>query len=60
MTVRELRAHLLELSASDLEREVHVVFHGNTRPSFNLPAVAAYTGANADDFLVIVNEPRGA
>lgn len=58
MTVRELRAALLEVTGDDLERVVHVVFHGNERPSFNLPALNAYMGANGDDFLVIVEEPR--
>lgn len=58
VTVRELRAALLNVTGDDLERVVHVVYHGYERPSFNLPVSTCRSGANVDDFLVIVEEPR--
>lgn len=55
MTVRELR-NLLEVE--DYDREICIVYHGHDRPSFHLPASDARRGANIDDFLIIVEEPR--
>jgi hypothetical protein len=62
VTVRELSSRLLEAVVEDpgdmFDREVYVVFRGYERLSFNLKASDARVGANLDDFLIIVEEPR--
>lgn len=55
MTVAELQ-NLLQRE-EDGDRNIHVVFHGRKMPSFNFRATDARTGANHDDFLIIVEEP---
>lgn len=57
-TVRELRNVLNEAVQDGREDDpVRVVYHGWTKPSFNLPVHNACIGPN-NDFLVITEEPR--
>ena len=59
MTVNDLLDYLSEVPIAERDhRYVRVVYHGWEKPSFNLPATQARTGANCDDYLLITEEPR--